>query len=183
MTCRRLILSVLITAAGFVTIPAALAAHDEQHHHQMAPGASATGGATIKALTPEQQDQYRSGAGMSLAKPAELNQFPGPRHVLDQAAALQLSEAQTTRIRDIMARMQREAIRLGEAILEKEAALDRLFATRHATAESVRTLTDDIGVLQGRLRATHLVAHVETTAALTPDQVARYASAYRTTDR
>ena len=40
--------------------------------------------------------------------------------------------------------------------------------------EAVRSMTAAIGGLQGRLRGVHLVAHVETRAVLTGDQVRVY---------
>ena len=50
----------------------------------------------IKALSPQEVDDYLQGRGMGTSKPAELNHYPGPKHVLDAAAALTLSETQTT---------------------------------------------------------------------------------------
>jgi hypothetical protein len=43
----------------------------------------------IKALSNEEIDRYLSGDGMGLAKAAELNHYPGPRHVLELADQLQ----------------------------------------------------------------------------------------------
>ena len=48
----------------------------------------------IKALSKEEIGGYISGDGMGLAKTAELNHYPGPRHVLDLADELQLSGEQ-----------------------------------------------------------------------------------------
>jgi hypothetical protein len=48
----------------------------------------------IKALSAEEIEGYLSGSGMGLAKAAELNHFPGPRHVLDLVEPLQLSAEQ-----------------------------------------------------------------------------------------
>lgn len=42
----------------------------------------------LQALTPEEVEQYRAGAGMGYAKAAELNHFPGPMHVLELAGPL-----------------------------------------------------------------------------------------------
>jgi len=43
---------------------------------------------------------------MGLAKAAELNHYPGPRHVLDLASELKLSEEQRLRIEQIYNTMQ-----------------------------------------------------------------------------
>ena len=45
----------------------------------------------IKALSPEDLEELRTGAGMGLAKAAELNGYPGPLHVLALAKELQLT--------------------------------------------------------------------------------------------
>lgn len=41
----------------------------------------------IKALSDQQIDDLREGRGMGLALPAELNGYPGPRHVLGLAGS------------------------------------------------------------------------------------------------
>lgn len=37
----------------------------------------------IKALSAEEIERYRNGEGMGLAMAAELNHFPGPKHVFE----------------------------------------------------------------------------------------------------
>ena len=44
----------------------------------------------IRALTQKEIEDLRIGRGMGLARAAELNSYPGPRHVLDAAQAGQL---------------------------------------------------------------------------------------------
>jgi hypothetical protein len=51
----------------------------------------------IKALSKEEVNGYLSGDGMGFAKVAELNHHPGPRHVLELADQLQLSDEQRRR--------------------------------------------------------------------------------------
>jgi len=129
----------------------------------------------LKALSPEQIDGLLQGKGMSLALAAELNGLPGPRHVLDLADKLALSEEQKARIADIFARMEREAKALGAEIVGLEARLEAAFASGNASAGEVAALTAEIGALQGRLRAVHLVTHLETTPILTQHQKRLYA--------
>jgi hypothetical protein len=74
----------------------------------------------IKALSIEEIEGYLSGSGMGLAKAAELNHYPGPRHVLDLAEPLQLSAEQRQKTQTIFAAMRTEAVRLGTHLLEKE---------------------------------------------------------------
>jgi hypothetical protein len=55
--------------------------------------------------------------------------------VLELADELGLSENQRAAIRGLFDSMKSEAIPLGERLIAQEAALDRLFAARTATAE------------------------------------------------
>jgi Spy/CpxP family protein refolding chaperone len=128
----------------------------------------------IKALSAGEVSQLLGGHGMGLARAAELNSYPGPRHVLDMAEQLHLTSEQTAALNRVFATMHDAALPLGRELLARETQLDRLFVERHATPEAVRTLTEQIGRLQGELRAVHLNAHVATVTILQPTQIARY---------
>ena len=128
----------------------------------------------IKALSASDIDNLLAGRGMGLARPAELNSHPGPRHVLDLADELALTAAQRDALEKVFAGMKAAAVPLGRTIIEHETRLDRFFTSRTATAESVRALTLEIGRLQGELRAVHLNAHVATAGILSAGQVTRY---------
>jgi hypothetical protein len=134
------------------------------------------GGATseIKALTPEQLAEYLAGDGMGLAKAAELNRYPGPKHVLELIDSLSLSTEQLARAREMRARVVERASALGREIVEKERELDMIFAHTHATRERVTGLTAEIARLEGELRAVHLLAHLEMRAVLSPAQIETY---------
>ncbi|MCY0725949.1 hypothetical protein OVW19_29850, partial [Klebsiella pneumoniae] len=82
---------------------------------------------------------------MGLALPAELNGYPGPMHVLELSDKLHLSAEQKARIEGLFASMKAEAVPLGARLLEQEAALDRQFAARSITEESLRAATAEIG--------------------------------------
>jgi Spy/CpxP family protein refolding chaperone len=127
----------------------------------------------IKALS-EDARGYAEGAGMGFAKSAELNGYPGPMHVLENAAALALSPEQRRAIEFVMQAHKAEARALGAELLRRERELDQLFATRAATAATIDTKLFEIGLVQAKLRASHLKAHLATTALLTPQQVDRY---------
>ena len=51
----------------------------------------------IKALSAQEVSDLLAGKGMGLAKAAELNGYPGPMHVLERAAQLQLTPDQTSK--------------------------------------------------------------------------------------
>ena len=131
----------------------------------------------IKALSDQEVKELLTGAGMGMAKAAELNRYPGPMHALELADRLALSGEQRERLSALMHRHKAEARKLGESVLELERELDALFARGNATPAEVDRLTAGIGAAQGRLRADHLKTHVETTALLTPGQVDRYVKA------
>lgn len=129
---------------------------------------------TVKALSAEQIADLEAGRGMGLALPAELNGYPGPTHVLELAGPLDLSPDQRTRTEALVVAMKAEAIPLGERLIVSEAALDRLFAEKRVTVDTLQDASAQIGVAQAALRAAHLRYHLDMLAVLTPEQVARY---------
>lgn len=128
----------------------------------------------IKSLSGEEIEQLLQGHGMGLAKAAELNHYPGPRHVLELGAQLELTPAQREATEVTFARMREEAVRLGRQIVERERALDALFAKGEIDAEMLRASTAEIARLQGNLRAAHLAAHLEMRRLLSPQQIKKY---------
>ena len=128
----------------------------------------------IKALSRNEIDDLSLGRGMGLAKPAELNRYPGPLHALELASELELSAEQRSGLKGSEARMRARAIALGAEILDLEHKLDVAFAQRTIEPSRLHELTAEIGTRQGLLRAVHLQAHIETAGLLTPDQIARY---------
>jgi hypothetical protein len=71
--------------------------------------------------------------------------------------------------------MKAEAVPLGERLIAQEAELDRQFAGRTVTTDSLRRVTAEIGATQAELRNTHLKYHLSTEAILTAAQLQRYA--------
>ena len=111
---------------------------------------------------------------MGLALPAELNGYPGPSHVLENADALGLSAEQRERTKGLFEAMKAEAVPVGERLIEQEAKLDRLFADREVTPANLNAATEEIGMTQVRLRQTHLKFHLAMMDVLSPAQVERY---------
>jgi Spy/CpxP family protein refolding chaperone len=129
----------------------------------------------IRALSPQQVEDLLAGRGMMLALAAELNDWPGPMHVLELAGPLRLTAEQRRETEALMATHRAEARRLGAEIVAAERDLDAAFRTRRITLEQITAETGRIGALQGALRAEHLRTHLAQTALLTPEQVTRYA--------
>ena len=128
----------------------------------------------VKALSEQQIADLRAGRGMGLALPAELNGYPGPSHVLENADALGLSAEQREHTKGLFEAMKAEAVPVGERLIEQEAKLDRLFADREVTPANLNAVTEEIGMTQARLRQTHLKFHLAMMDVLSPAQVERY---------
>jgi hypothetical protein len=93
----------------------------------------------IKSLSPAEQADLIAGKGMGFAKAAELNGYPGPAHVLELAAQLQLTDAQRKQTEALFKDMEARAKALGAKLVEAERSLD----------EPPR-ITDETGGLNGR---------------------------------
>jgi Spy/CpxP family protein refolding chaperone len=129
----------------------------------------------IKALSEQEVADLGAGRGMGLALAAELNGYPGPSHVLELADKLELTADQRASVQSIFDSMKAEALPLGAKLIEQETDLDKQFASRTITPESLKAATIAIAVTQGELRETHLKYHLSTAALLNPDQMQRYA--------
>ncbi len=128
----------------------------------------------IKALSDEAIHDYRSGNGMRLALSAELNMYPGPRHVLDLADVMSLDAEQMASLVSIRDAMNVDAVGIGTQIVDLERALDRAFAHRTIDSTRLRSMTNEIGGLQGELRFVHLAAHLAVAEILSQTQIEQY---------
>lgn len=128
----------------------------------------------LKSLSSEEVEQLLQGHGMGLAKAAELNHYPGPRHVLDLAAQLELTAEQGAGAEAAFKKMRVKAILHGNMIVKLERELDALFAKGEIEETRMREITAEIGQSQGLLRAAHLAAHLEMRRLLSPAQIKKY---------
>lgn len=149
-------------------------AHDEHAHHTQNSPYSGEEKRAIKAISDDDIKNYLEGNGMGFAKAAELNGFPGPKHILENESNLGLSAEQKKAVQDSFDKMQRQAIELGGQIVENEKQLDALFGKSEITNETLQTETRKIAELQGSLRNVHLQAHLEMKKILSPEQVEKY---------
>lgn len=129
----------------------------------------------IKALSAQEVSDLLAGKGMGFAKAAELNGYPGPKHVLELAGPLVLTPEQVEGTRAIFNDMQARAIGAGRDLVALERELDRQFQEKTVEAESLQSLLARIGTLQAELRRVHLQAHLRQMALLSDAQVAAYA--------
>lgn len=128
----------------------------------------------IKALSETEIAGLLEGKGMGYARAAELNGYPGPAHVMAHADELRLSAEQRAQSRAIFERMSRLARAAGAELVAAERELDRAFREKQITPQSLARSLEEIGRIEARLRNIHLLAHLEQTRILAPEQVDGY---------
>ena len=169
-----------LASLALVAQPAHAQPHDPMENHRPEMSAATPSPyagmekRNIKALSDQEIADLKAGRGMGLALAAELNSYPGPLHTLELADTLQLSDLQRSHVRALVAAMKAETIPIGENIVAEEAALDRLFAERRVTQESLDAATSRIAVALGLLRAAHLRYHLIMMNVLSPEQAEHY---------
>ncbi len=164
--------AVAFVASGLLATPTAFAQHEDRTPAHNGYAEMQT--REIKALSPEQVADLREGKGMGASLPAELNGVPGPLHVLQLKARINVTPEQQRQLETISAEMKVQARRLGDDIVAAEAGLDRAFRTGKADETLIQSTTARIAGLQGQLRAVHLMAHLKTRQVLSEQQVVAY---------
>lgn len=129
---------------------------------------------TIKSLSETEIESLLAGDGMGFAKAAELNGYPGPKHVLELSEELELTPAQVADTNRLYEDMLGAARLLGEELVAAEAALDHGFAAGELDTEALEASLLEIGKLRAKLRHVHLEAHLRQKLLLTADQVSAY---------
>ena len=128
----------------------------------------------ISSLSAEDIAALEAGEGWGLAKPAELNGFPGPAHILELSEKLDLTPEQKTAIEASFAAMNERARATGRALIDAEAALDAAFVNG-VTEDDLTEALARTEAARARLRSIHLSAHLEVTPLLNTEQRHRYA--------
>jgi len=129
----------------------------------------------ISSFSEEELTDLREGRGMGLARPAELNGYPGPAHVLELATELELTDEQRRSVEAIFSRMKKAAQAAGAQYLEAERAVDVAFRSGNTGPEEIRALVRRADSARAEVRIAHLDAHLETARLLSPEQRRRYA--------
>ena len=161
--------AVLAGAAQTPADPGA-AAESLRSPYAAIPGTAASG------LLPQEVEGLTKGQGMALALAAEVNGYPGPRHILEAATAgqLDLRPDQREAVQQLYDRMLAEAKGKGQEILQAEEELAMRFRHGHIDEAGLREMLYRIGEYRAELRFIHLRTHLGTKALLTPEQIARY---------
>ena len=169
----------MLVAISLVSSPAVAQEHGEsdgdmggkhQMHGQAEGGMQGMGGGMLGGVSAQEKEALLKGAGLGAGMIAMMNGYPGPKHVLEMGDELELTAAQRESIGTIYGKVKAESVKYGTELVEKDEELAALFASGSVSTDKVEKLSRDIGELQGRVRAEHLNAHVETFDALTPAQ-------------
>ena len=162
MNIRSLCLSASLAA---LLVASTLPAEAQQAGHK---------GGDPQAMQAREFRNLQQGRGMGMGRVAELNGYPGPKHVLEHAEALELSEGQIERSREIMSRVKSRAPELGKQVVDAEKQLEAMFAEDNVDAASMDSLLMQIAELRAQLRSLHLTAHLDQAAVLTEAQITKY---------
>ena len=182
---RILIVIVTVVSIGLIAIAGVIfwrrytalsGTPDESAIHSPYAGQESRG---IKALSQQDVEGLLAGTGTpfgGMAKAAELNGYPGPRHVLDavKAGEFELTGGQQEQIEALYEEMRAEAIELGEKIINVEKAIDDAFLNGTITEELLQEKVVESAALYGQLRISHLKYHLSMVDILTPQQVTQY---------
>ena len=173
----------LIAAVSSATLVMGGAAFAQHAGHGPPPGPAATAtpyagqdNRSVASLSDSDVEAMRDGKGMGFARPAELNGYPDPMHILELAGELDLSTTQRTEIEVLFQQMKTRARAAGEAYVAAEMALDAAFKARNADTQTVAQLTRDADQKRAEMRLAHLDAHIEARRILTETQLQRYAT-------
>ncbi len=128
----------------------------------------------IKSLSADDLKELEEGKGWGFAKPAELNGYPGPSHILEMKEELELTPDQIARIETVFEFMNKKARQLGVKFIEAEKALDSAFKSGEVDTEILYKLVSASANTRGNLRFVHLDAHLSMMEILSKSQVSQY---------
>lgn len=165
----RMVLALVVISTS------ALAALAERRHHHQAPYAGQEN-REISSLSGSDVADLLAGRGWGLAKPAELNGYPGPAHVLELGDRLNLTPKQRAEVQQVFDRMAERAREVGAQYVEAERLLDDAFKRHEVNEDLLADRLAKAEALRAELRRVHLVAHLETTPILTHQQRHSYIS-------
>ena len=123
---------------------------------------------------PADKESLEKSEGAGMASYADINGYPGPKHVLEMQETLKLTDDQIKDISAIIDEMSENARATGEMIIAKERELESSFRLGKAGESYTKQLATEIGSLRGALRSVHLNAHIQAKSVLTKEQIATY---------
>jgi Spy/CpxP family protein refolding chaperone len=128
----------------------------------------------ITSLSADDIEQLAAGKGWGLAKPAELNGYPGPMHVLELADKLGMTAEQRRAVAASFGKMQAAARAVGAKLIEAERAIDDAFRSGKVEPALLGERVRKAETLRAELRLIHLGAHLQVSPILTRQQLHLY---------
>jgi hypothetical protein len=128
----------------------------------------------VTTLSADDIAQIEAGASWGLAKPAELNGYPGPAHVLELAEKPKLTSEQREAVTEIFHAMKIVAIAAGKLFLVSERRVDAVFRSGKAARDQLPEAVMDAAMRRASMRLVHLEAHISTAAPLSEHQRRQY---------
>ena len=167
------LLAIIISVTGSVVAYAQQHQHGGQHGNLRSPYVEQLD-SPVRGLSSEEVDNLLNGNGAGYARMAELNGYPGLRHVLDLSSQLNLSAQQEKEIQVAFNLMQSQAQNIGKTIVSKEQELGESFASGKITNVELEKRTEELAKLYGELRKIHLQAHLQINPLLSAEQIQKY---------
>lgn len=128
----------------------------------------------IRGFDQDTIDGYLAGKGLGQALPAELNGYPGPRHTIDMADELELTEEQLVQVQGLFDEMKSKVVPLGELYLQAVAGLEFAFRDGVITEDYLQNQLEVITNIEAQMRFVHLSTHLATIDILNQDQIMKY---------
>ena len=148
---------------------------------QQQSGGQQSGGSGMKCMKKDMKKGMKKGmkkkgmqGGHGAGHLAEMNGYPGPKHVLEFIEELDLSAEQVSQLRKLRTEVTVQSLELSDQIKDLRTKLKGVFAEKKATENGVRTIVSEISELQGRLDMVHLAAHLRAKGILSDEQTAKY---------
>ena len=131
----------------------------------------------VRSLSDEKYNALLKGEGfddMSLV--GEINHYPLPDNALKYKVQLGLNPGQITKLKDLVANLQRKKKEMGENIIRNERMLDTLFRKKQIDDGTVIFYTNRYGLYMGEVRNAVLQACLNTEAILSDTQIKKLES-------
>ena len=162
----------------FLLLALPLAAQHEQHMKSAAATQMPQAMAQHHAFLEAERQAIERGEGFGMAMAADMNGYPGPKHVLDMKKELKLTPTQEAAMQKLMADMKEKALAKGKDVLLAEKRLDEMFA-QGKSEDELREETYRVASLRAELRWVHLATHLAAKKILTAKQIEAYQQVQR----
>jgi len=165
-----------VLCIGLATATDSASAQHNGHSQQQTQPYAGQETRTVTSLSQDEVDGFLAGKGMGLARPAELNGFPGPAHTLELADKLNLTPRQLMLIESARDKMTKRAQEAGARYIAAEKAVDELMRTAAPDVAEVAKRIAVADAVRAEARMVHISAHLEITPILSEEQRAKYAA-------